>query len=655
MSIDVFSSQIRDFQNPRRPRAWLAVIAVLGAVIGSASLRADFVYSDFSSLVGLTLNGDAAGTDDVLRVAPAAQGQAGSAWYTASKAHVADGFDTVFQFQMHGGDGADGLAFVIQDSSATALGVGGSDMGYGGIPRSLAVELDTFGFFPETDNHVSIQTNGAGPNSHEDAFSIGMANFPFPDLNDGQTHTFTVRYRPGVMVVYLDSNIPLMHIEVDLQDLNGDNILDGSGDAWVGFTAGTGLFNQNHDVLNWNFDENSGPLPTGACCQSTGCVLLNAVECDDAGGSYAGDNVTCSSGNCQGACCTNIGCLGTSFQSCVQTFGGQFAGVGIECESGACLGACCDGFGTCFPSDEFSCEIDGVSTFMGIQTPCEPFPCGLPAYAACCVGPECLTQTEAGCADSGGVWRGYGSNCGETDCGVPPTLSACCQPGGICRETDTQAHCEQFNGEYQGDGVGCEEVNCGGAVAGACCLLDGNCAEVLEQACQEQGGHFQGADSSCSNPNLNCGELGVCCKTDGSCATTSVDYCFNDLGGSLFSTPGTCEDAVCTYGACCLPDGNCQEDWVFNCDFFDGEFQGQSSLCAFVSCLEDCDCLGDTSDDGNPNGGDVQSFVDCYLGSFGGPPIPGCQCVDTLQDGTVDEFDIGEFVTILLTSDGCPS
>ena len=40
--------------------------------------------------------------------------------------------------------GADGVAFVLQGQSAAELGEGGAQMGYGGIPNSLAVEFDTW-------------------------------------------------------------------------------------------------------------------------------------------------------------------------------------------------------------------------------------------------------------------------------------------------------------------------------------------------------------------------------------------------------------------------------------------------------------------------------------------------------------------------------
>lgn len=42
------------------------------------------------------------------------------------------------------GQGADGLAFIIQAAGKNTLGEGGCQLGYGGIKNSIAVEFDTY-------------------------------------------------------------------------------------------------------------------------------------------------------------------------------------------------------------------------------------------------------------------------------------------------------------------------------------------------------------------------------------------------------------------------------------------------------------------------------------------------------------------------------
>lgn len=444
----------------------ISTLAVGVLTLGfAATAMADFNYPDFSSIADLTLNGNASQATWVLRVVPALESQAGSAWYTASKQHLSDGFDTTFQFIIVGGSGGDGLAFVIQNSSDTVLGGGGSDLGYGGIDSSLAIEFDTFGFFPEFANHISVQSRGTDFNSAEDQYSLRQVFSPI-NFRDGNPHTVTVRYRPGVLLVFLDNlPAPLIAIALNLQNINGDNILDGSGDAWVGFTAGTGAATDDHDILSWNFDETSGSLPTGACCTAAGCVTATAYEClVTQHGFYSGDGVDCGDAFCEGACCTLGSCETLSVADCVNQ-DGTFLGVDVPCVPESCMGACCDQTGQCFVTDESDCVNNYSGTFHGSGTTCGPFPCSLPQLGACCDNNnECLQLNEVDCANLPGVWYGLGTSCFDVSCfDPPPPFGACCQPGNTCVDSIAQIACEHFNGVYKGDGSLCATSDCSGA------------------------------------------------------------------------------------------------------------------------------------------------------------------------------------------------
>jgi len=454
-----------------RGRRSSTALGIAGILIAASSgfVRADFDYPNFNSVVGLTLNGDAAQSGSVLVVAPNLEGQAGSAWRTTAKAHLSAGFDTTFTFRM-ATDGADGMAFVIQDDATTALGSGGSGLGFEGIPRSLAVEIDTFGFFPESDNHVSVQTRGALENDYQDAYSLAQYNVA-QDLNDGSTHSITIRYRPGFLLVFLDGgNAPIINLSLDLTNINGDNILDGSGDAWVGFTAGTGGVFQAHEVHNWNFDETGDPLPAGACCTISGCVASNARDCGvSIAGHYAGDGTDCGTVDCSGACCYIDGCFWpATIQNCAAE-PGTFMGVGSTCPQVSCSGACCTPFGECLLTDQASCVNFEQGMFHGPGSSCVPFPCSLPSMGACCdVTNECLMQTQAECATANGTWWGQATNCDDVNCfDDPPPFGACCQPGGVCVENVAQLACEHFNGVYNGDDSVCALANC---IAACDCL-----------------------------------------------------------------------------------------------------------------------------------------------------------------------------------------
>ena len=110
--------------------------------------------------------GDARVSGKVLRITPAKAEEAGAFWFR-EKQSVGSGFDTTFQFQLTHQDrlffhGADGFAFVLQDSGLEALGGMGSAGGFGvadsigtpshtGIPWAVAVFFGTYRNEEEAD------------------------------------------------------------------------------------------------------------------------------------------------------------------------------------------------------------------------------------------------------------------------------------------------------------------------------------------------------------------------------------------------------------------------------------------------------------------------------------------------------------------------
>lgn len=215
-------------------------------------------YPDFTSVAGLTLVGNAAQVDSVLRITPssATVQQAGAFW-SSTKVPVQQGFETVFQFQitdpLYGG--GDGFAFVIQNDTATALGAAGAYIGYAGIPNSLAVEFDVW----ENDNvgdpngnHISIQTRGTDPNSVDHTYSLG-ATTNIPDMKDSAIHTVKIDLQSDTMGITFDGVFVLSaHVKLD-SILTLDN-----GNAWVGFTAGSWTARENHDIRSWMFGSHCG-------------------------------------------------------------------------------------------------------------------------------------------------------------------------------------------------------------------------------------------------------------------------------------------------------------------------------------------------------------------------------------------------------------
>jgi hypothetical protein len=232
-------------------------------------------HDKFTSAGWLTLVGDAGVArdrgfygepDDAVRLTRAVRNQSGAVWLSEKQA-VASGFDTTFHFQLTdpGGDppGADGIAFVLQNSGPEALGGRGSAGGFAvtdprqrpqatGIPWSFAVFFDTFQNLDQedpSDNYVVFRTYGKPADMRWPAPRVASTQGLPVRLKDGYPHTARIVFQPPVLSVFLDgSPAPVLESVVDLS-----MVLDQRGKAWVGLTASTGGSWENQDVFGWSY------------------------------------------------------------------------------------------------------------------------------------------------------------------------------------------------------------------------------------------------------------------------------------------------------------------------------------------------------------------------------------------------------------------
>lgn len=215
---------------------------------------------------GWNLVGDALWRGDVLQLTPAARQQAGGAWHQ-QKLGLAAGFDVSFRFQIRqsGGldRGADGIAFVVQNTGPEALagpgGAGGFSMerpGEGKRPRppignSVAVFFDTHENGESNDpsgNYVGIYTFGKPGKTKWPPPLLGYSKSLPAQMKDGREHQVKIVYRPPQLRVALDGKSVLERV-VDLR-----TVMDEEGKAWAGFTASTGNGWGIHEILDWHLE-----------------------------------------------------------------------------------------------------------------------------------------------------------------------------------------------------------------------------------------------------------------------------------------------------------------------------------------------------------------------------------------------------------------
>lgn len=232
-------------------------------------------FNQFEDATGLIFNGNAALEDQRLRLTSANPSQAGSVFWSETLPFYEDtSFQTSFSFQITGGDGrlgASGLTFILQNTpaGANALGTAAGGMGYAlSGDRSFAIEFDTNqGLGDVNGNHVSLLQNGI--------VSIPLATaIPSQSLTRGDTLNAWVDYEGSTnsLTVYLSRQAerpknPLIETTIDLS-----TILEGQ--AYVGFSAGTGTRFNQHDIQQWSFN---GENPT----ESTLALHLSDIEVDE--------------------------------------------------------------------------------------------------------------------------------------------------------------------------------------------------------------------------------------------------------------------------------------------------------------------------------------------------------------------------------------
>jgi gliding motility-associated-like protein len=167
--------------------------------------------------------------------------QSGSMW-NINKINLNEPFDFKFNIYLGcaDGDGADGIAFVLQPIS-TSIGAQGGGLGYDGVNPSIGVLVDTWQNYEDNDpvyDHIAIHKNGIIDHSP----TTDVAE-PMPALGSGgniedcQWHTLRISWDPSIKHIKTQiDGIDRVEATIDMVT----DIFSGNPMVFWGFTAATG-------------------------------------------------------------------------------------------------------------------------------------------------------------------------------------------------------------------------------------------------------------------------------------------------------------------------------------------------------------------------------------------------------------------------------
>ena len=224
-----------------------------------------FIGRDDLTIVG---SAHGFGRDGRLQLTTDAGNQVGGVYYrTPVRLDGRTSFTQQVQFRSLRRGPSDGMAIVLQGASASPLGLAGEGLGYGGVPNSVAVEIDTYqnGHDPDA-NHLAILTNG-------DLTARALHSPSVGELSAGAWRTAWIDYdavtrQLSVRLRFVQSDIrparPVLSFPIDLPAVLGSDRL------YVGLTSATGGVSNPWRLRKWTFS-------AGADARSTAPVI-DAVD-----------------------------------------------------------------------------------------------------------------------------------------------------------------------------------------------------------------------------------------------------------------------------------------------------------------------------------------------------------------------------------------
>jgi hypothetical protein len=212
----------------------------------SASLAPNY-YAGFPSSTGLSLNGASVAGSALQLTDTAATGETHSVYYSTKLADSS--FVTDFGFQITD-PVADGFTFCIQNSSATALGSGGGQLGYQYITNSVALKFQLLN--TGDVNNVGLYTGGSAVSTVGNLIGIAV---PGLSLLSGDVFHAHLSYNGSNLALTLTDATRANHLSVtETYAVNIPSAV-GASTAWFGFTATSGSAAMAQNILWWTYGQ----------------------------------------------------------------------------------------------------------------------------------------------------------------------------------------------------------------------------------------------------------------------------------------------------------------------------------------------------------------------------------------------------------------
>ena len=238
--------------------AFATAPGLLPSATASVTFDIDPVYTfdfsqGFAQAVGpIQFNGSTDLDDFRMQLTNGGTDEAGSAFYTTPVDVASITTDITFQLS---NPTADGMTFTLQNDGPSALGGYGGDLGYYGIPKSVAVKFDLYNDNGEGPNSTGLYINGAKPTVP----AINLTGTGI-DLHSGDYMNAHITYDGTDLNLTLTDALSLATWSQSFP-VNIPAHL-GAQTGYVGFTGGTGGGTSSQKITSWTYLAGKPPVPS---------------------------------------------------------------------------------------------------------------------------------------------------------------------------------------------------------------------------------------------------------------------------------------------------------------------------------------------------------------------------------------------------------